>query len=46
LSAEDLAEFLLSGWWGAILRMKVTRSPEPLERFTAIAFGMVFGRSR
>jgi TetR/AcrR family transcriptional repressor of nem operon len=42
-SAGDLAEFLLSGWQGAILRMKVTRSPEPLERFKAIAFGMVLG---
>jgi TetR/AcrR family transcriptional repressor of nem operon len=46
LSAEDLAEFLLSGWRGAILRMKVTRSPEPLERFKAIAFAMVFEGNR
>src|SRR5262245_27928746 len=38
----DLAEFLLASWQGAILRMKVERSPEPLERFKAIAFATVF----
>jgi TetR/AcrR family transcriptional repressor of nem operon len=38
----DLADFLLSSWEGAILRMKVERSREPLERFKAIAFGTVF----
>jgi TetR/AcrR family transcriptional repressor of nem operon len=39
---EDLAEFLLSSWEGAILRMKVARSAEPLERFKRIAFATVF----
>lgn len=39
---EDLAEFLLSSWEGAILRMKVERSAEPLERFKRIAFATVF----
>lgn len=39
---EDLAEFLLSSWEGAILRMKVTRDAEPLERFKRIAFATVF----
>jgi len=38
----DLAEFLLSSWEGAILRMKVERSPEPLERFKRIVFATVF----
>ncbi len=39
---EELAEFLLSSWEGAILRMKVERNPEPLERFKRIAFATTF----
>ena len=39
---EDLADFLLSSWEGAILRMKVERNAEPLERFKRIAFATVF----
>jgi len=39
---DDLAEFLLASWEGAILRMKVARSAEPLERFKHIAFATVF----
>ena len=42
-SAEDLADFLLSSWQGAMLRMKVVRSPEPLERFKTIVFATTFG---
>jgi TetR/AcrR family transcriptional regulator, transcriptional repressor for nem operon len=38
----DLAEFLLASWQGAILRMKVERGPQPLERFKRIAFETVF----
>jgi TetR/AcrR family transcriptional repressor of nem operon len=38
----ELADFLLSSWEGAILRMKVERSAEPLERFKHIAFFTVF----
>jgi TetR/AcrR family transcriptional repressor of nem operon len=41
-SADDLADFLLAGWQGAMLRMKVDRSPEPLERFKRIVFSTVF----
>lgn len=40
--ANDLADFLLSSWEGAILRMKVERSAAPLERFKRIAFQTVF----
>src|SRR6266702_2807062 len=40
--AEDLADFLLSSWQGAMLRMKVERNPEPLERFKNIIFSTVF----
>lgn len=39
---DDLAEFLLASWEGAILRMKVARGPEPLNRFKTIAFATVF----
>lgn len=44
--ATDLAEFLLASWQGAILRMKVERSPAALERFKRIVFETVFQRSR
>ena len=44
--AADLAEFLLASWEGAILRMKVERSPAALERFKTIAFETVFKRPR
>jgi TetR/AcrR family transcriptional repressor of nem operon len=39
---QDLAEFLLSSWEGAILRMKVARNAEPLERFKRVVFTTVF----
>jgi TetR/AcrR family transcriptional regulator, transcriptional repressor for nem operon len=39
---EELAEFLLASWEGAILRAKVERSVEPLERFKRIAFATMF----
>ena len=41
LAPEDLADVLLSSWQGAILRMKVERSAEPLERFKRIAFATI-----
>jgi TetR/AcrR family transcriptional regulator, transcriptional repressor for nem operon len=44
--AEDLAEFLLTSWQGAILRMKVERSPAALERFKSIVFATVFQQPR
>ena len=43
---EDLADFLLSSWQGAMLRMKVERSPEPLERFKKIIFSTVFAKEQ
>jgi TetR/AcrR family transcriptional repressor of nem operon len=39
---EDLADFLLASWEGAILRMKVERNPAPLVRFKTIAFATIF----
>src|SRR5262249_12951979 len=44
--AKDLADFLLASWEGAILRMKVERSPAALERFKAIVFDTVFKQPR
>jgi TetR/AcrR family transcriptional repressor of nem operon len=43
--ATELAEFLLASWEGAILRMKVERSPAALERFKSIVFETVFKAS-
>lgn len=41
-AADELADFLLASWHGAILRMKVERSAAPLQRFKRIAFATVF----
>jgi len=40
--AAELADFLIAGWQGAMLRMKVERDPAPLERFKTIMFATVF----
>ena len=42
LDPIDLAEFFLTSWEGAILRMKVERGPAALDRFRNIAFQTVF----
>lgn len=36
VDAEEVADVLLSAWQGAMLRMKVERSPEPLDRFKRV----------
>jgi TetR/AcrR family transcriptional repressor of nem operon len=36
IAVADLADFLLSAWHGAMLRMKVERSPALLDRFRRI----------
>lgn len=41
IAPNDLADFLLASWEGAILRMKVERGPAPLERFQKIIFDTV-----
>ena len=43
---RDLADFLLAGWHGAMLRMKVDRSSKPLEQFKTIAFATVLARRK
>ena len=45
-TADELADFLISGWQGAMLRMKVARNPEPLERFKKVVFATVFERGQ
>jgi TetR/AcrR family transcriptional repressor of nem operon len=41
IAAHEMADFLLASWEGAILRMKVERNAEPLERFKRIVFSTV-----
>lgn len=38
LDANELATLLLAAWHGVLLRMKVDRSPEPLEKFRRTFF--------
>ena len=45
-SPQDLADMLLMGWQGAMMRMKVHRSPRPLEQFKTIAFATFLGAPR
>ncbi len=42
-NTKSLAEFILSGWQGAMLRAKVIRSSEPLRTFIKILFEQVLG---
>ena len=41
----DLAKFTLSGWEGAILQAKVTKSVAPMQTFVQVLFAQVFNRS-
>jgi len=41
IDADDVATFLLSSWEGAMMRMKVDRSPKPIEQFKRILFATV-----
>ncbi|MET1074059.1 MAG: TetR family transcriptional regulator C-terminal domain-containing protein [Umezawaea sp.] len=41
LDPDETAEFLLSAWHGAMLRMKVERGPRALEAFTRLVFTTV-----
>lgn len=38
LDADEVADFLLNSWEGALLRMKVARSAQPLESFVTLVF--------
>ncbi len=39
VEATELADVLLAAWHGAMLRMKVDRSPAPIERFRRVVLG-------
>jgi TetR/AcrR family transcriptional repressor of nem operon len=41
LDADDVATFLLASWEGAMMRMKVDRSPKPIEQFKRVLFATV-----
>lgn len=41
LDADDVATFLLAAWEGAMMRMKVDRSPQPIEQFKRVLFASV-----
>ena len=41
LPPTAFADFLMASWQGAMLRMKVERSPEPLDRFKRVVFGQL-----
>jgi len=41
LDAADMAVFILASWQGAMMRMKVDRSPRPIEQFRRILFATV-----
>ncbi len=45
-TAEDLAEFILSSWEGAIMRMKVERNGSALKRFEKVVFATIFRECR
>jgi len=42
LDADDVATFLLASWEGAMMRMKVERSPEPIHQFKRVVFATIF----
>jgi len=41
LDAADIAAFILASWEGAMMRMKVDRSPAPIEQFKRVLFATV-----
>ncbi len=46
LDAADMAVFILASWQGAMMRMKVDRSPRPIEQFRRVLFATVLTSSR
>jgi TetR/AcrR family transcriptional regulator, transcriptional repressor for nem operon len=41
LHAEELARFLVNSWEGAVVRMKIVNSRQPLDDFFAVAFQLL-----
>ena len=46
LSAEQVAEFLVNSWQGAMLRMKIDRTPEALKAFERIVFSVLIAKEK
>jgi TetR/AcrR family transcriptional repressor of nem operon len=44
IDANELARFLINSWEGAVVRMKVVGSREPLDDFFTIAFSLLVAR--
>jgi len=44
LEADDVATFLLASWQGAMMRMKVDRSPQSIEQFKRVLFLTVLSK--
>ena len=44
LDADEVARFLINSWEGAVIRMKIANSRQPLDDFFSVAFPL-FGRS-
>jgi TetR/AcrR family transcriptional repressor of nem operon len=44
LNADEVARFLINSWEGAVIRMKITNSGQPLDDFFSVAFPL-FTRS-
>lgn len=45
LDAHDMAAFILASWEGAMMRMKVDRSPQPIEQFRRVLFASLLAPS-
>ncbi|GAB0120153.1 TetR family transcriptional regulator [Acidisoma sp. 7E03] len=41
IEADDMAVFILSSWEGAMMRMKVDRSPRAIEQFKRVLFSVI-----
>ena len=41
-NAQELGEFCLSSWQGAILRMKIAKNRLPLDNFMSLMFEVIF----
>jgi TetR/AcrR family transcriptional repressor of nem operon len=44
LNANEAARFLINSWEGAVIRMKIVNSRQPLDDFFAVAFPLLTGR--
>jgi Tetracyclin repressor-like, C-terminal domain len=43
LDADEVARFLINSWEGAVIRMKIANSRQPLDDFFAVAFPLFIG---